>query len=48
MTVVALTASDSDGPACAEAGFDAYLVKPVDATALAATLMQTASSPRAS
>ncbi|BDV00278.1 hypothetical protein TDMWS_03630 [Thermodesulfomicrobium sp. WS] len=48
MAVVALTASDSDGPACAEAGFDAYLVKPVDATALAATLMQTASHPRAS
>jgi CheY-like chemotaxis protein len=48
MTVVALTASDSDGPACAEAGFDAYLVKPVDATALAATFAQLASAPRLS
>jgi PAS domain S-box-containing protein len=48
MTVVALTASDSDGPACAEAGFDAYLVKPVDATALAATFAQFASAPRLS
>lgn len=48
MAVVALTASDSDGPACAEAGFDAYLVKPVDATALAVTFAQLTSAPRLS
>ncbi len=40
MALVALTASDTHAPACAAAGFDAYLVKPVDATTLTATLEQ--------
>lgn len=41
MTLVALTASETDGPACAEAGFTAYLVKPVDAAVLTTTLVRT-------
>jgi signal transduction histidine kinase/ActR/RegA family two-component response regulator len=44
LPLVALTAADTEGHACAAAGFDAYLTKPVDAEALKFALMQAVAS----